>query len=208
MREQHAQRHLSPTRIASRVEFGKIGLQRIVDRYLALLDELQNGSRRREALRQRCQIEDRVLGHGLGGRGGAVEARFAVELAGSERLTENDLACVADLDDGAGHPRCRNRILDELGDGSEIPFGHHGCHRSRDTWGRRGHCRRQRLLWRCVLRSSARRSCSEADQDDSRGPGACDRHQWDSSAQDSTELRRWARSASACQRSHSASRYS
>ena len=135
--QQHAQRHLRPSRVIGWVELGQVGLQGFIDRDLALLGELQNSSCRREALRHRCQIEDCVLGHGFRRCGGAVESRFAVKFAGSECLTEDDLAGVADLDDGAGHPRCRNRIFDELCDGREITVGHHGCgHR----WRRGSRC--------------------------------------------------------------------
>ena len=106
-----------------------------------------------------------ILGHGLRGRWRAVESRFAIELAGSERLTEDDLAGVADLHDGAGHPRCRNRILDELGDGSEITLGHYGCARRwcRGGWCGYWWCARDRRRWR---RTSAGRGRSEAEHND------------------------------------------
>ena len=52
VRQQHAQRHLGPSRVVGRVEFGQVGLQGLVDRHLAPFGELENGRRRSKTLRQ------------------------------------------------------------------------------------------------------------------------------------------------------------
>ena len=86
----------------SRIELGQIPFQRIVDIDLALLVQLQQGGGRHQDLGQRRQIEEGVLGHRLSGGGGAVQSRFAGQLAGTERVPEHDVSAVSDLDHGAG----------------------------------------------------------------------------------------------------------
>jgi hypothetical protein len=65
MGEQHAQSDLRAARIVGRVEVGKVRLHRFVDPNPAFFVELHDGGRGREALRQRGQVEDGVLGHRL-----------------------------------------------------------------------------------------------------------------------------------------------
>ena len=56
-------RFLRAAGVVRRVELGQVRLHRLVDRNLALLEELENGGGRHEDLRQRRQIEDRVFSH-------------------------------------------------------------------------------------------------------------------------------------------------
>lgn len=61
--EQHPDSHLRALRVLRRVELRQVLLHRVVKPHPALLVQLHDGSRRREHLRQRRDIEDRVLGH-------------------------------------------------------------------------------------------------------------------------------------------------
>ena len=125
VRQQHAQSHLRPPGVVRRIELRKVGLHGIVDLYPALFVELQKSRRRGDALGHRREVEDGVLGHRLGRRGFAVEARFAVELAVAERAAEDDLPAVPHLDHRAGHPMFGDRVVDQSGDRGEVAVGSH-----------------------------------------------------------------------------------
>ena len=78
---------------------------------LALFVELHDGSRRCKGLRQRRQVEDRVLGHRLCRCRRSIEPRLAGKLAHAIRLVEDDLAAMPDHNHSTRQPMCRDRIV-------------------------------------------------------------------------------------------------
>jgi hypothetical protein len=67
VRKQHADRHVCALRIVRRVEVRQVLLHGIIERNLALFVELDHRRRRGKGLRQRRDVEDRVLGRSAGG---------------------------------------------------------------------------------------------------------------------------------------------
>lgn len=121
--QQHANRHPGALGIVGRVEVGQIRLHGIVECNLALFVQLHDGSGRCQALRQRRQVEDRVLAHRLCGCGRSVQPGFAGKLARAVRLVEDDLAGMPDHHHRTRKPLCRNRIVDQRGDCRELRCG-------------------------------------------------------------------------------------
>ena len=168
VRQQHPQRHLCTQRIVRSVEVRQVLLHGIVERKLALLEQLHDRGRRRERLRQRRDVEDGVLGHRLRGGGHRIQPRLPVELAFAVRLAEDDLAAVPDLHHGAGQFVGRDRIVDQRGDRGEV-IGRRRDGRKRRRGRRRwrdGSRRRLRTLGLGRLRRVATRARRRDHQQD------------------------------------------
>ena len=155
VREQHAQRHLRPTRIIAGIELGQVGLDGFVQTHPALFVQLEHGSGGHDDLRQRGDVEDGVDGHRLSGCGHAIEPRLIGEPALTECLAEHDLLVVTHLDHRTGKPTGGDVGVHESHDMREVPRGHNGFRRGRGYLHRNsrrgsGSAGRRGCRFRCV----------------------------------------------------------